>query len=426
MKIFNIDEALRSPKYKVLSDINEAMDMLYANRQELFEKDNPLRQIYTKTSLDRFQRTYNSGVGFKQAFEQTTDYSVYPGFSDGEGFKGTISYRIFGGTQIITWQTLLEADRAAIVERIKNWQTAWQRQYVISGLFALTGMFGKKVFDKTSKSWYFINSIDTPDGDIMNPAKNPIFTAKHTIVKTDDMKEADILNNLQSNKFWIDVNLDGSDPFAVQKLANGLQQIKTYMNKLKDDNGQLAGVNGAKKLVTTEDSQLITVLDSILAADNFSDATGKTVLNTMKNGFTRYSTAYLDGDAEHSMPQFATDANAGYAHGILMLDPAFNAANKGPMEVERSPFSVKVVPQDNPEGVLYIGKQLADFTCLTWQGIAYIFVGKESDLSDTATDWNYKSSFTKITPKFFKPTVAIDNTTDTTELKVHTTTDKDV
>ena len=425
MKIFNIDEALRKPtKYKVLNEINEAMDMLYASRQELFEKDNPLRQIYNKVSLDRFQRSYNSGIGFKQAFEQTTDFSIYPGFTDAEGFKGTISYRIFGGTQIITWQALMESDKAAIAERIKNWQTAWQRQYVISGMFALTGMFGKKVFDKTSKSYYYINSIDSVDGDVYNTQKNPIFSKKHTIVKTDEMTDADIEANYQSNKFWIEVDLSGEDPFAVQKLANGLQQVKTYQKKLKDDNNQLAGVTGAKKIVCTEDAQLNSVLNAILAADNFSDATGKTILNPMKAGFSLYTTAYLDGDGQHDMPQFAVDEAAGYAHGLLMLDPAFNAANKGPMEVERTPFKVDVVEQKNPEGVLYIGKQCCDFTCLTWQGIAYIFVGTEAQMTAQKSklesekkdaSWLAKDTFTKITPKFFKPTVAIDGIVKTKE-----------
>ena len=100
MKIFNIDEALKLPQtFNVLMN---AMDELYSKRQEEFQKSNPLKEIYQTVSLNQFQKTFGSSTGFKQAFEQTVDYAAYPGFTSGDGFKATISYKPFNGKVVFT------------------------------------------------------------------------------------------------------------------------------------------------------------------------------------------------------------------------------------------------------------------------------------------------------------------------------------
>lgn len=407
MKIINIDEALKLPQ--TFHILMEAMDELYAKRQEEFQKSNPLKEIYQMVHLDKFQKSFGSSTGFKQAFEQTVDYAAYPGFSSGDGFRATISYKAFNGKVVITWQTILEADWSSIKEEVSNFQIAWQRQVVEFGMFALTGMFGKKVYDKVSKTYIKINSADTTDGDPMTETKNPVFTNKHNIVKAEGMTNEEFTSLQQSNKFYIDgIKLDGSDPLAYAKLANGLNQIKTIMAKYYDDNGKRAGVNGRKKIVATEDAQLMTALESIMAADNFSDATGKSTLNTVKNGFDRYYTPYLEGNFEQAIPQFATGAD-GIAKGILILDQEYNKANHGPMMVERVPFSVKAVKTEEPEGIKYLGKQGFDFFCPSWRGIAYVYIGTPTANGDG--EWNDIQTFTKITPIAFATPVQVVNPT---------------
>ena len=277
MKILNIDEALKLPqKFNIMHD---ALDELYAKRQEEFQKDNPLKKIYKTVPLNQFQKTFGSSTGFKQAFEQTSDYASYPGFSSGNGFRATISYKAFNGKKVFTWQTLLEADPAGIAEEMADYQVAWQRQIVQFGMFALTAFFGSKVFDKPSKTYLKIQSADTTDGDPMGDVHNAVFSKNHTIVRTEGMTDAEFNAAKQSNKFYIDVKLDGTDPLAYAKIADGLHQIKVIMNKYKDDNNQFAGLRGRKLLVCTEDARLNTALDSILAADDFSYASGNASLN---------------------------------------------------------------------------------------------------------------------------------------------------
>lgn len=410
MKIFNIDEALKLPQ--TFNILHNAMDELYSKRQEEFQKSNPLKQIYKTVPLNQFQKSFGSSTGFKKAFERTVDYASYPGFTSGDGFKTTISYKPFNGKLVFTWQTLLEADMGAIKDELSNYQIAWQRQIVQFGMYALTAFFGKKVEDKVSKTWIKINSADTVDGDPMSEIKNPVFTKNHTIVRTEGMTDAEFNASKQSNKFYINVKLDGTDPLAHAKIANGLHQIKVIMSKYKDDNGQLAGVTGRKKIVATEDANLNAAIDSILAAENFSYATGKPTLNQVKNGFGTYYTPYLDGNFDQPIPQFATGAD-GIAKGLLILDDEYNNANNGPMMVERVPFSMKAVKTDDPEGIKYLAKQAFDFFCPSWRGIAYVYIGLPEGNGDGA--WNDRQTFTEIKPVVFANAVEVVNVVKTKE-----------
>ena len=417
MKIINIDEALKLPQtFNVLMN---ALDELYAKRQEEFQKSNPLKEIYQMVSLNQFQKSFGSSLGFKKAFERTVDYAAYPGFSSAEGFKATISYKPFNGKIVFSWQTLLEGDTGAIAEELKNYQIAWQRQVVEFGMFALTAMFGTKVQDPVSKTFLKINSADTTDGDPMTETKNPVFTNKHTVVKTEDMTAENFEKMKQSNKFYVDIKLDGTDPLAGAKLADALNQIKTRMAKYLDDNGQRAGVTGRKKIVATEDARLNGILDSILAADDFTVAVGKPTLNLIKGKFDTYYTPYLDGNFEQPMPQFATDTAKGYAKGFLILDPEYNRANHGPMMVERVGFTMKAVKTDEPEGIKYLAKQAFDFFCPSWRGIAYVYIGKPDGVKASGA-WNDPDTFTPIVPVAFATPVAITSGTVTT----NTTTGK--
>ena len=409
MQFFNIDKALSLPQ--IFNVMHNALDELYAKRNEEFQKDNPLKKIYKMVPLNQFQKTFGSSIGFKQAFEQTVDYASYPGFTNGNGFKATIGYKPFNGKVVFTWQTILEGDTAGMSETLSEYQIAWQRQLVEYGMFALTGFFGGKIYDKVSKTHMKIQSADTTDGDPMGDTHNPVFCKEHTIVRTDDMDQDTFDKAKQSNKYYIDVTLDGTDPLAYAKVADGLNQIRVRMNKLKDDNNQYAGLRGRKLLVATEDARLNGVLDSVLAADDFSATVGEPTLNLAKGKFDTYYTPYLEGNPDQEIPMFATEEREdgkGYAHGILMLDPEYNNANKGPMMVERLGFSMKAVKTDEPEGIKYLGKQAFDFFCPTWRGIAYIHIGVPTGTKGSKK-WNDPDTFTPIIPMAFGKPVTIVN-----------------
>jgi hypothetical protein len=415
MRYFNIDKGLELPQQ--FNIMHNALDELYARRQEDFQKQNPLMEIYKMVPLKRFQKSYGSSTGFTQAFEQTVDYASYPGFTSGGGFRTTVSYKAFNGKVVVTWQMILEADYAGITEMVSDFQLAWQRQVIEYGIFALTAFFGGKIFDPVSKSWIKITSADTTDGDPMGDVKNPVFTNAHTIVRKDDMTDAKFDAALQSNKFYIDVALDGSDIGAHQKIANGLYQIKVYMNKLKNDNNKRAGLRGNKHLVMTEDAHLNQAIESVIAAEHFSVASGKTQLNPIKGNFTTYVDSHLDGNDDQPIPQFASDNGiADYAVGMLMLDKTYNKQNKGPIMLERVKFSLDVVKTKDPESTKYLGKQAFDFYCPSWRGLAYILIGNPTTyygLDNTANAWANPATFTEVTPVANYGSVNIANIADT-------------
>lgn len=411
MRFFNIDKAIELPQFNIM---HEALDDLYAKRQEEFQKNNPLTYIYKLVPLNQFQKTFGSATGFKQAFEGTVDYSTATGFTNGDGFKFTIGYKPFSGKVVFTWQMLLESDPKGVSDTLSDYQLAWHRQLVQYGMYALTGFFGGKVFDSVSKTYIQLSAADTPDGDTMNTTKNPVFYKSHTVVRREGMSDAEFNAMKQSNKFYINVNLDGSDPKAYAKLANGLYQIKSLMNNYLDDNGQLAGVSGRKSLVMTDDAHLKLAIKSVLAASDFSQAVGVPTLNPIQDDFDLYTTAYLNGNYNQQIPQFA--ASNGLARGILLLDKEYNAANKGPMMVERVPFSMKLVKTDDPEGIKYMGKQAFDFFCPSWRGVAYIYIGLPGGSGGA---WNDPATFTEIVPVANVMAVNVVNTVSTTDGSAH-------
>ncbi len=405
MRIFNIDKGLELPQSFAI--MHQALDDLYASRQEAFEKKNPLTYIYKMVPLNQFQKTFASSTGFKQAFEGTVDYASATGFTNGDGFRFTIGYKPFSGKVQFTWQFLLEADPASISETLKSYQVTWHRQVVEYGMYALTAFFGGKVFDPVSKTYLLLTSADTPDGDTMNATKNPIFYKDHTVVRREGMSDAEFTALKQSNKFYINVKLDGTDPLAYAKLANGLYQIKVIMNKYYDDNGKRAGVGGRKSIVLTEEAHLNAAFKSILSADDFSAAVGKPTINPVKGDFDIFATPYLDGNYEQPIPQLAT--TNGVARGFIMLDKEYNAANHGPMMVERVPLSIKPVKTEDPEGLKYMAKQAFDFFCPSWRGVAYVYVGLPAGESGA---WDDISTFTQIVPVANPLAVAVTSMND--------------
>jgi len=246
-----------------------------------------------------------------------------------------------------------------------------------------------------------ITSADTTDGDPMGDTKNPVFTNAHTIVRSEGMSTTEFNSFKQSNKFYINVKLDGSEVAPLQKIANALYQIKVRMNKYFDDNGKRAGVSGTKKLIMTEDAHLNQAIKTILATNSWNQSVGRLQLNPVFEGFDTYITPYLDGNIDQAIPQFATNATLGHAFGLLMLDKEYNNANKGPIMVERVAFQMDVFKTKDPEGITYTGKQAFDFYCPSWRGIAYIMIGNPATIyseGDATTHWANPATFTEITP----------------------------
>ena len=396
--IINIDEAL-----KLRSDYNilrEPLNEMITRRQEEWEKKNPIDMIYNRTSIDRFQKTFTSSIGFGKAFAETNDYAIGPIFNTAEGFAATYRTRTFQGSFIITKQTLEDRELGRAKDDADAFTRRWHGDLVEYAMAALSGGFGEEVVwrtEKDGKSKLKLMSADTVDGTI-DGVKNPLFYNKHTIVKRDDMSADDIKANYQSNKFYADIDITGDDPARIAKLADVINEVITYMENLKDDNNKFAGVTDAKTIVIANNGHLKAALKTALEMDMFK-AGESLYKNPAYQAATVEYTPYLN-----VIPQFKNGL------GFLIIDRAYNAQNHGLEFTERIAFTLDVFEQKRPAGIIYDGRQRFDINVATWRGVAYVYLGTPAGSSG---EWDDSATFTEITPlaTIVKPVQVVNTVT---------------
>lgn len=381
--IINIDQALKNrEEFNILG---EPLHQMMRDRQEAWEKENPIDLLFVRGTLDGFQETYSSSIGFEHAFAETGDYAVGPIFNTADGFSATYTSRTFQGGFIITQQVIEDRKYGKIKDEATKFQTRWHGDIVEYAMKSLDGAFGTPTtwgHKKPDGSYEYasrivLNSADTVDGDIMNPNKNPLFCRTHKTVK----RSADSVPVEQSNMFYIEgLDIDGDDAARISKLADGINQVISYMENYKDDNGKYAGVQGAKSIVAANDPHLKAAITNALQTDKFNQGESVTV-NPAYQRATLAVTPYLN-DVE------ATRGGAGF----FIVDKAYNEANHGLEFTERIPFTLEATETKRPKGITYDGRQRFDVNVASWRGIAYVRIA-----APTSGDFA-AGKFTTITP----------------------------
>ena len=369
--IINIAEALMNrADYNILREpIN---DMLKA-RQEAWEQKNPIDLLFKRGTLNKFQETYTSSIGFVHAFAETSDYAVAPIFNTHEGFSKTYTSRTFQGGFIITQQVLEDQAYSTVKNTANAFMTRWHGDQVEYAMTAISSGFGKPATfggeDNGGESVLRLTTADTTTGDILGEVKNPLFSRAHTIVKRKGMTAADVAGKLQANAFCVKegttygIDFAGSDPAMITKLADVINQVITYMENYKDDNGKYAGVQGAKKIIAPNDARLQAALSTALSMDVFQGYGP----NPAYQRATLETTPYLRDLA-------CCYAN-GKGVGFFITDPAYNAENQGPEFTERVALTLNVEERKNPYGIAYDARQRFDINVASWRGIVYVYIG---------------------------------------------------
>ena len=382
--IINIDEALKNrTDYNVLG---EPLNAMIKNQQEAWERENPIDMIYVRNSIDKFQETYTSSIGFDKAFVDTNDYAIGPIFNTAEGFSATYRTRTFQGSFIITQQTLEDRQYGTAKDTANSFVKRWHGDIVEYAMAALGAGHGVEVVwggdGKDGKSRLKLNSADTTDGDITG-TKNPLFYNKHTIVKRDGMSAADITAAYQSNNFYANIDYKGEDPARIAKLADVINQVITIMENYRDDNGKRAGVLGAKTIVAGNDAHLKAALETAVSTDMFMQGETKFPNPAKSRATVKTSPYYLDID-------MCKDGN-----GFFIVDKAYNEENHGLELTERIPFTLDAFEKrEAPRGIKYEGRQRFDINCASWRGIAYVRLGTPGNNSG----WDKVGNYTRITP----------------------------
>ena len=399
--IINIAEALQNrTDYNIL---REPINDMLTKKQEAWEKKNTIDLLFKRGTISKFQETYTSSLGFQHAFAETSDYAVAPIFNTHEGFSKTYTSRTFQGGFIITQQVLEDQAYNSIKNTANQFMTRWHGDQVEYAMTAISSGFGNiAVFgDKKNGgiSRLQLTSADTIDGSIMTATKNPLFTNNHTIVKRDDMSAADVFAAKQSNSFYVEGGLDmaGNDPGKIAKLADVINQVITYMENYKDDNGKYAGVQGQKRIVAANDARLVAAINAALDMDMFNGLGP----NPAYKRATFDSTPYLRDLS------CCYDKASQCGVGFFIVDPEYNGENQGPEFTERVALTLNVDERKNPYGIAYDARQRFDINVASWRGIAYVYIGKTApsfvkvpSVSNTGdvTDVTGFAGMTQITP----------------------------
>jgi len=384
--IINIDEALKlRTDYNILQ---EPLHKMMRDMQEAWERENPIDLIFSRGSIGGFQETYTSSIGFNHAFTETSDYAVGPIFNTAEGFAATYRTRTFQGGFIISQQTLEDGNMRKVKDDASAFTKRWHGDIVEYAIASLAGAFGDDYFWGEGVGSYAqgdagkgasrlrLNSADTTDGDITNPVKNPLFTKSHKTVKRDN---DDDTVQTQTNIFAVsssDLEIGGNDPAQISKLADVINQVITYMENLKDDNGKRAGVLGDKTIVCGNDAHLKAALATALSTPTFCQ------------GETTFPNPAKDRAELKVSPYFLDIPQCKDGKGFFIVDKSYNSENHGLEFTERIPFTLDAfLKKEAPRGIKYEGRQRFDINVATWRGVAYVRLG-----TPASTDWDYSKT----------------------------------
>ena len=168
-------------------------------------------------------------------------------------------------------------------------------------------------------------------------------------------------------------SIDLSDSDVVPKIASLINGVITEMENYKDDNGKIAGVQGAKTIVAANDPMLKAVLNSAVETDMFKAGAGS-MINPAYKRATVETTPYLNDIVSN----FATTSNGPTKVPMFFIvDKAYNAENHGLEPTERIPFTLDVFDhKEATKGVKYEGRQRFDINVATWRGIVAVFLTK--------------------------------------------------
>lgn len=378
--IINIDEALKNR-----TDFNVLKEPLHAMmqaQQEAWEKENPIDMIFNRGSISSFQETYTSSIGFAHAFSETADYSVGPIFNTAEGFAATYRTRTFQGSFIITKQVLEDGNYGQVKDTASQFVKRWHGDIVEYAMASLDGGFSSGSIDWVAgdggKTKLQLKSADTATGKIDDTTKNPLFYHAHMTVKRDDGTGG----ISQSNVFGPSetINLSGTDAGKIAKLADLINGVITEMENYKDDNGKYAAVNGRKTIICGNYPLLKAALQTALTTEMFKKGESCDMNPALDRCDLKY-TPYLND-------VYATKDGIGF----FIVDKSYNAENHGLELTERIPFTLEVLENKRPYGIIYDGRERFDINVASWRGIAYVSLTKPADSTNYISIGNSRNT----------------------------------
>ena len=404
--IINIDKALENrSEYNIL---REPINDMLKNMQEAWEQKNPIDLLYHRGTLNTFQETYTSSLGFAHALVETNDYSVAPIFNTHEGFSKVYTSRTFQGGFIITQQVLEDQKYNTVKNTANQFMTRWHGDQVEYAMAAMQSGFGvKQEFGDEGNggiSTLLLTSADTADGDIMTAQKNPLFSNNHTIVKRKGMSAQTLFDKKQSNVFCVKegdtygIDLDSNDPGKIAKLADIINQAITAGENYRNDNDKFSATTGSWRIVAPNDARLKGMLKAALSMEMLAGLGPNPAYERAELEVTPYL-CNLD---------CCYDKTAQRGVGFFIVNPSYNAENNGPEFTQRVVLTLNVEEKKNPYGIAYDARERFDINVASWRGIIFVYIGdtaptfnsspsvNNAGVVSTVTGWNAMTALTPI------------------------------
>lgn len=396
--IINISEALENrTDYNLL---REPINDMLKRKQEAWEKQNPIDMLYHRGTINVFQETYTSSIGFAHAFAETGDYAVAPIFNTHEGFSKVYTTRTFQGGFIITQQVLEDQQYNTVKNTASQFLTRWHGDQVEYAMLAMQSGLGKvQTFGSVEtggESQLLLTSADTADGTLLNATKNPLFTNNHTIVKRKGMTAQQVFDAKQSNAFCVTdgessptygIDLDSDDPGKIAKLADVINQVITIMENYVDDNGKYADMSGQFTIVAPNDARLKGMLTTALECEMFKE-TGTN---------PAYKRAALETTPYLRALECCYDKSKQRGVGFFIVNKAYNSENNGPEFTQRVALTLNVDETKNPYGISYDGRERCDINVASWRGISYVFIGATAPTFNSTPSVNNAGAVSTVT-----------------------------
>jgi len=387
--IIGMNEALKNRKdWDILREMSGGLNPMLLKMQEAWEKDNPIPKIFASGTLGGYQETFISGGGFGRVMNENGESGVSKIHNKKGGFTKTYTSREFFDGFQITRRLIEDGAKSGIKQTAEEFQRAWNGDKVDYHIKALEGGFGSAVYygdDVDGGSRLKLDSADTVDGDPFNSTKNSLFNKAHKTVKWGTETPV-----TQSNFFgvgdltMVGLEFGGDDPAQLAKFAYLLSYVFTNMETLYNDNSKRAGVTGKKTLVAPVKPMLRAALNTLMSEQYFKGYG----LNPVYNAFEVYETPYLNDNLA-----FSTNNANPQANGIMILDSAWNKANKGIESTQRKALEVDVFEDPYTKDLRYQYRERFDINVAHWQGLAYL------NLQEGGSDpWNTADNLTLVKP----------------------------
>lgn len=388
--IFNIEEALQNSAFNVLQ---EPIKMILENETEAFEKESIINKVFVKKTTDKYMEEYRSTTAM-DGFKPTEDMEP-AGLSDfEEGYGKQFIFQTWTNAFVVSKQVIEDNQLMSIEPKAFGFIKSYGRTREIYAVNIIGAGLGK------TNAAYKIGAkaglgMDTVDGTV-DGTKQQYFHNAHKPVGYG----AEGRNFTQSNKFYANVALDGSDPEVEEKVLDVLGQVASRMKKYKDDKGNIVPVDPTIILVP-EDYRLIDILERGLKS-KYGSRMGANGVNTMYGKYEIVVSPYLS----------AVDGFEDTDHAMILIDPQRNREGLGLVWFDRVPLQVSSYIDNKTKANIWDGRARFGAGFGDFRAMSYITLGND----ETANATEITPLATSVKPvKVVNPSTAPVYTTEVSE-----------